>query len=538
MMALLRQISAETRQAEMPSSTAVEQPRRGGHLRVGMRAGGGQWTNSAPVSSMRLKALEALLYERLIELGPSQRLHSRVFSSFSIDRSGTTLRAALRDDLRFNPHPRCFPDGRTATVDDVRASLSLQRTLLQSMRVDVERVEPDGERGLVIHLSRPAPWALTSLRTLLLFPAELTGADPCDDYGGLQTPAGTGPFEVAPEGERPRRIELQRASQQSSGPPWVDRVSLLQIPTSEDCVLGLSEGSLDLCLLPRRSVDEVMERDDDGRLRVAERWRSRLADVRFSELKSDRRYALNYLLPGAGREHLASPTLRRALAALIDRRGYCASLPDRELRPMHTLLPTFLMPPGMVPPPPPPSIEEALAQLRTSLQGSPITIGVFRHLSEDRVCPMLEAHDLPCEVGLLRQDHLAQGASIVDASPVAIRDSLEDPFLRLTTLIELAERSGVDVTALTPFVSAVDSATDRAARQEATVRLATEAERVLPLIPLCFSPPDDDVGLLLLRRELRGLTERPAGVVPMVEPSNGILGFVEGLWLDAEPSDP
>jgi hypothetical protein len=304
-------------------------------------------------------------------------------------------------------------------------------------------------------------------------------------------------------------------------------VSLIHVPDAETCITALAKGVVDVCNIDRAAGAAYLS-EVDGRPQWKPAWRTQLADAQPVTLQAGRNYRLFYLMVTSGA--LQRRELRQALSAAVDREGFCGG-GNSEMRAMSTILPPFLTPTEASFDRGGSGAADDLDALRALTAERPLRIGHVRGQSRPQsLCASLEQVGVRCEPTLVGLAHIEEHSTVVDASIIHIRDTLTDPFLRLTTILGLASKGGLTVEAVAPYVEAVDNAVSERERQTAIARFTEAMHASLPLVPLCYTPPAKNTGVIFIRRGLEGVIETPNDLVKVSEPFDGVPAIAERAW--------
>jgi len=192
--------------------------------------------------------LHALIYDRLVRLGPQGQPLPALALSWEHDAQATKWRFKLRSGVKWQ-------DGTPLAAEEVAAALAGQG-LGASVHLEGAELEVD--------LNSPTPGLLATLATgaglTISHPAALTAAPPPGSPAAL--PIGTGPFRLA-LWEPGRRALLQANDDYWDGRPFVDFIEIQMGRASRDALLDLELGKADLVELgpleSRRAQQEGKE---------------------------------------------------------------------------------------------------------------------------------------------------------------------------------------------------------------------------------------------------------------------------------------
>ena len=228
------------------------------------------------------QVVEALTLEGLTKVAADGRAEPRIATRWEWSSDGLTLHVELRPDVLLH-------DGRPLNSKLAAAILKAivadqdNHQLFTSL-ADVTAVEPDGEFGLALTVSRHTSY----LPEDLSIPFG-TQSDP---------PVGTGPYHVVQQGES--EIVLDRFDGYYLGRPTIPQVKVRPVETLRSAWTGFLRGDLDMVAdLPPDTVELV--RNDD-----------------IQVLSFSRPY--QYLVAfNSKHPKFSNPTVRRALNLAVDR---------------------------------------------------------------------------------------------------------------------------------------------------------------------------------------------------------------------------
>ncbi len=472
-------------------------------VRVGFWQGQGHWRVDSGTFSVRRSIFRRLLGETLVRRNADHTLAGGALGSFSLDESQRHLDLRLRPGAAFAPHPTCFPAGRPATAQDLVASLALAAEELAALRVVVEHAAVTGPDRVDVTLRHPNAQALAALREVLLIPAELTADGACDDPTHLAHPAGSGPYRLVDDQDD--RIVLAPRDASAGLVP----LTYVRVADPADCLAGLVRDRVDYCDVPFPAAAAFVTRSGPD-LTLRAPWAERLEGVAFGERLGLGRYRWQLMLPAVGAgSPLAAAETRRLLSAALDRGPLCTAYGFQTSQTTSTPLPSFLWA-AAVPAPAAPDVEVARRGLAQAVRraGRPLKLGSLNnHKGIELMCAQLREAAIPCTHVPLPSGDLAQSLAdgVVDAVPVALVDSLRDPFVRLTTLLGYLEARGAPHPGLAAQVAAIDEEVKPERRRGLLEALVEQIAEQMPYIAMCMRPPDAHEAAVFTRAGLGGV---------------------------------
>jgi peptide/nickel transport system substrate-binding protein len=192
-------------------------------LRIGARA-----------TAEARRVLRSFLFaEGLLAVDWQGRPSARLATKWHWENDGLTLRVQLRPDVRFH-------DGTLVTAPAVVKILKQNVPKPQLIGFEaVKSIDAPDSGSLLIHLSRPDSFLTTALATTLVVD---------DDKPDV----GTGPFRLVPQSEN---LEAVQNTSYYRGTPGIERVKLIQYPTSRATWVGLLKTEIDMALEINSSVE-------------------------------------------------------------------------------------------------------------------------------------------------------------------------------------------------------------------------------------------------------------------------------------------
>ena len=224
-------------------------------------------------------------FERLVSYDASGQLLPRVASNWSHSADGLTWRLTMRPDVRFRDGSPVPPAGVAEAI--LAAARSQAQRANTVCLADIAGAAVDGERDVVIRLTRPCSYLLEEL--------DIAVARTTDD--GHQM--GTGPYsEVS---RQPGEIRYNAHDGYYGGPPAIDRIIVRGYATLREAWAEMMRGQLDVLMdVGPEGIDFF--RDQTGVQTVSS-------------------VSLNAIAVGlnAARPVFASAEIRRALSLAVDR---------------------------------------------------------------------------------------------------------------------------------------------------------------------------------------------------------------------------
>ncbi len=260
----------------------------------------------------------------------SDRFHSLVYDGLFENGPDLAPRPALVETIVLNGPLRYefklragikFHDGRPFTSEDARFTLDSIRSgaVASFRRADLEKiaaVEAPGPLTLRLALREPFPALLTNLNFGIL----PSGTDPA---AARKSPVGTGPwkFLTAAPG---RELAFSANPDYFRGAPGMAALLLKAVPNAGVRALEMKRGALDL-------ISDDLPADALGAL---------ARDPRFA-VSARPGTGFQYLVFNCRRRPFDDPSVRRAVAALLDRETALSALYGGRGRLADSLLPVF-----------------------------------------------------------------------------------------------------------------------------------------------------------------------------------------------------
>lgn len=215
----------------------------------------------------------------------------RLAESWNWSADGLELRIVLRPNVYLHDG-RPFDAATAVAVFSDNIARPRNRSLYPSLS-DIESVMPNGERGMLIRLSRPSGFLIDDLALQL--------------STGPQNSIGTGPFRLVTR--RPEETVLDRFDRYYLGTPSIARIVVTPFDVMRTAWASLLRGDVEMVSdVPAEAVEFI--RNDEVQTLTYKRWYQFL--VAFN----------------AAREPLRSAQVRRALNLAVDRQA----LVNRALR--------------------------------------------------------------------------------------------------------------------------------------------------------------------------------------------------------------
>lgn len=233
---LAKAASAESSLAAVGSA----QPKRGGHLRVGMvGAGSGESFNPALASANVIGLVRAYqVFDTLVRATPDPaKLAPGLATAWTTNAKATVWQFKLRPGVTFH-------DGKSLTVDDVIYSLRFMARPQNQAAPSVANIllrdlKKAGSHTVVIPLRTPD----------LLFPYNLTGASNAIVRTGAKNftnPVGTGGFQFVSLVPGQRSICKRNPNYWDNGKPYVDTLEIISIDDDTARLNALLGGQIDV----------------------------------------------------------------------------------------------------------------------------------------------------------------------------------------------------------------------------------------------------------------------------------------------------
>ncbi|MFZ9889458.1 MAG: protein kinase domain-containing protein, partial [Myxococcota bacterium] len=209
------------------------------------------------------------VFERLVDKDDEGRLTPSALRRWELSPDGRRLTLQLREGARFQPHPRCFPEGRPATTEDLAAAVEhaarrwpyFDLPLAKGSVAESGGGEPSGivVKGDVVTLLLKSPVvdAAQALAEVWLLPRH---EGDCDNPDDLRHPAGTGTFRFV-EAQRDGRTVLTR-DEHAAHASYLDGVEFLPVGDLEEALARMPE-RLDLVRFDPRTTPVRWE-DEEG----------------------------------------------------------------------------------------------------------------------------------------------------------------------------------------------------------------------------------------------------------------------------------
>lgn len=280
---------------------ASERPRYGGVLRVDMRARVNSmdprgW-NSDAADAGASERLLWLVFERLVRMNDAGQPQPALAASWNHDANFTHWQFQIRAGVKFH-------DGTPLNADAVVAALQAEDSARWTVSV--------AGAGVVFEFKTPRPNLLTELATGRSFIFRAV----------QETVVGTGTFRIT-DWQAQKRLELKANDDDWAGRPFVDRIEIALGVSSQQQVVDLESGKVDVIeLLP--SVTRRAAQVSGARV-----WASAPAEL----------WALVISPRGAA---AYDSRFTQALSLAIDRAAIVNVLLQRQGEPAGSLLPQWL----------------------------------------------------------------------------------------------------------------------------------------------------------------------------------------------------
>jgi peptide/nickel transport system substrate-binding protein len=282
-------------------SAAVDKPRKGGTLRIGLRK---DITNLNPfIEYLSTNALvRSLVYEGLTEVNKNLEVVPSLAESWAISKDGKEYTVRLRKGVFFH-------SGKELDAEDVKWSLEYaldpkNRAYVQGSVSVIGKVEVTEKHSLKLTLKQPfEPLLAIGLSgDTVMVPKNSVPAGETLSV----SPPGTGPFQFV---EWKRSSEIRQVVNKrywNKGVPYLNELIFKPVPSSDVRFISLRSGDLDLIEeIPYPMVNEVMKgKHPDIKLAPAT-----IAGFRMIKMNVEAPY-------------FKDPRIRRAVAYAVDRKAY------------------------------------------------------------------------------------------------------------------------------------------------------------------------------------------------------------------------
>lgn len=206
------------------------------------------------------------------------RISPAALASWELDATGMKLRLQPHANKKFRAHPRCFPQGKQAQLEDYRFSVELAVRnwppfdLPIRGREDFVRHRTQSLAGLqiehgslVIEFENPVGQVDRALSQVWLVPV-LT--NDCDNPSDWRHPVGTGDFEFVESGTG-GWTSLKRVFQDASGVPHIEGIEYVPVGDAGEAMAWISAGRLEIVEMSSLEGENLLHEDAPLRLKGA-----------------------------------------------------------------------------------------------------------------------------------------------------------------------------------------------------------------------------------------------------------------------------
>lgn len=439
---------------------------------------------------------------------------------WELDASG--LRLLLRPDARkaFHAHPRCFPAGRRAQLEDYRFSVELAVRSwppfdlpIQGRDAFVRQVAPsleglrleDGD--LVLVLDHPVTQVEKALSQVWLVPVL---QQDCDNPMDWQHPVGTGDFQIVDTGMG-GWTSLKRVSQNEHGVPHVDGIDYVPVGDAGEAMSWVRAGRLEIVEMSSEDGANLLQNGEPLRLKGDP------PDVSVGQSVLTGMVSLTLLELNARRvDAFRDPAVRRAVRSVIDPNALPIETGGNLAN--GRFLPPWALGYGVragqtaserasVE-----QAENALARLRKGVRaGTSLKLGYAVGLDEiaSVLITQLEARDVPVvAIPIAHGERINIGESFdLYLERIRYRARGQDAGGFLSVLPSIFRHFGHVMPSVQLLTEMVTSQRTGTARELSTADLEWELIQAAPAIPLLFGPKSERDKLFLFSPRVGGFVD-------------------------------
>lgn len=281
----------------------VEVPRSGGTHHEGS-IGTPRAINPLIAVSETDRDLTTLVYSGLMRITPDGELIPDLASDYTVSEDGLEYTFIIRDDAIFH-------DGESVTADDIVFTVQHAQdpAIKSTKRADWEGVGVEKVADNEVRFLLPQPYSPFLLNTTLgILPEHIWENVPAEEFPFSQRniePIGTGPYKVETARRNSsgitERLTLRAFSDFTLGKPYINHITFSFFDNEEELIDALQAGDIDA--VNSITPETARQLADDG-FRVETFALPRIFGVFFNQSQAP---------------VLASATVRRALAAAVDR---------------------------------------------------------------------------------------------------------------------------------------------------------------------------------------------------------------------------